>query len=186
MRFPLNSGVSGADRLSLEFFLMTGRAGPVNWAEAVTALASTITAAAVIFAAIQVAFHNRQMHRDFESLYLQRYWTITDQRSRDFLVSGSHSAEDEKVIHNYLDLSNDQVSLRALGRITDDTWRFWEEAIYEFIYSQPYYDYALEDAGLRYQHLWNMLEHHDHGVHDPDDYYDPLTWHLVRRKLNGL
>lgn len=163
-----------------------GWLGPVNWADALTAITSVFTAAAVIFAAIQVTYHNRQMHRDFETLYLQRYWEVMDERSKALMVEGKSRKDDEKVIHKYLDLSDDQVSLRALGRITDDTWRFWEEAIYQYIYYQPYRHFVEEDGGKKYRHLWAMLAHHGRGPHDRKRCFDPLKWSLVRRKVNGL
>lgn len=164
--------------------------GTANWAEAVTAIASLLTAFAVIFAALQVVLHNRQTHRDFESMYLQRFWKVSDLKTEaEISYSDSKARAMDLAKHVYLELSNDQVSLRELGRITDDTWAFWEEAIYEFCASESYRATIEKDTGLDYRHLRALLNHHkEHNgdTHDRENPYDPLKWSVLRRKFNGL
>lgn len=179
--------------------------GTANWAEAITALASALTALAVIFAALQVVLHNRQTHRDFESLYLQRFWSISDKQNEALEAStSSREASTDSANHAYLELSNDQISLRELGRITDGTWRFWEEAIHEKCTSPPYLGMikidarratevtdssAPEEPRVQYRHLHALLDHHkveNGNKHERKNPYDPLEWGLARRKFNGL
>lgn len=96
-----------------------------DWAEALSALLSLGTLVAVALAAIQVRHMNQQMHRDFEMQYLTRFWTIMDRRSYRYKVTGKESRSDHAVIIDYLVLSEDQISLRRLGRVTDHTWSYW-------------------------------------------------------------
>lgn len=46
-----------------------------------------ITVFAVAFAAFQLMFHSRQMHRDLEMAYVERYWSLMDERSVKFVWS---------------------------------------------------------------------------------------------------
>jgi hypothetical protein len=100
-----------------------------NWAEAVSAVVAALTMLTVIFAVIQVTFLNRQIHRELEALYLQRYWALMDRRSERFANRGIPDRKDRSVIRAYLELSEDQLGLRSLGRVTDHTWRFWAKDI---------------------------------------------------------
>jgi hypothetical protein len=83
-----------------------------------------ITALAIVFAAWQLLSHSRQMHRELEGLYVQRYWELMDQRSESFIVEGDPRPRDRRVIHAYLQLCEDEIDLRRLGRLTDNTWKF--------------------------------------------------------------
>lgn len=96
-----------------------------NWAEVVTALVSALTMLTVGFAVLQVLFLNRQMHRELESLYLERYWALMDRRSSKFALGGTPNRADRSVIRAYLQLTEDQLGLRAVGRVTNHTWGFW-------------------------------------------------------------
>lgn len=161
-----------------------------NWAEGLTAITSVVTAVAVVFAVQQVVLHNRQTHRDFESMYLQRFWEVDDRKSEALCSPEEFRAINIEASHHaYLNLSNDQVSLRRLGRITDGTWRFWEEEIYAFCDSATYRTLIENDMGRNYRHLLALLNHHatDQGPrYDLRNQYDPLTWGRAKRWRNGL
>jgi hypothetical protein len=96
-----------------------------NWAEVVTAAVSAIALVAVLFALLQISFLNRQIHRELEAKYLERYWLLMDRRSSRFALGGPPVRSDRRVIHAYFQLSEDQIALRRLGRVTDHTWQFW-------------------------------------------------------------
>lgn len=101
-------------------------------------IVQSLTAAAIIFAAWQLLLHSRQMHREFELIYVQRYWQIMDRRTHSFALAQEAEDSDRLVIRSYLQLSEDEADLRSLGRITDNTWKFWASAIVEQASSGSY------------------------------------------------
>lgn len=88
-----------------------------------------ITLLAVLAAVVQVFMRSKMMHRDIEGTFVQRYWQIMDRRSPEFVLTGKPSAADEIVILQYLQLCEDEISLRRVGTVTKATWLFWERAI---------------------------------------------------------
>lgn len=88
-----------------------------------------ITLLAVLAAVVQVFMRSKMMHRDIEVTFVQRYWQIMDRRSPEFVLTGKPSAADEIVILQYLQLCEDEISLRRAGTVTKSTWLFWERAI---------------------------------------------------------
>ena len=149
-----------------------------NWAEVVSAYVSVATVFALIFAGVQVTFLNRQIHRELESLYLQRYWAVMDRRSGRFSAGGRPSRADKYVIHAYLQLSNDQLGLRSVGRVTDHTWRFWARDISAQCRTVAYVN-ELKSASLDdYTKVRALLS--------SGETYDPLQRTRAWRILRGL
>lgn len=136
-----------------------------NWAEALTALASVGTLLAIFFAAVQVRHVNRQMHRELEALYLVRYWQIMDRRSTRFALGGSLTRTDRTVVLDYLALSEDQLGLRAVGRVSTHTWSFWSRDIHRQSSSKHYRSELERANGSSYPRLRRLLVDVD---------YDPL------------
>jgi len=152
-------------------------ASPPNWAEAITALVSASALIAVVFAGLQVRHVNRQMHREFESMYLTRFWAIMDRRSRAFALTGRPRATDRRVVSDYLDLCEDQLSLRSLGRVTNHTWNFWRVDIRAFRVTGAYAE-ALKSASLaEYPKVRQLIR---------DPFFDPLRSNWLRRLWDGL
>jgi hypothetical protein len=98
----------------------------------------TVTLVAIILAAWQLLFHSKQMHRDFEVLYVQRYWDLMDKRSFSFSIDQVPSDGDRVVIRGYLQLCEDEIDLRRLGRVSDNTWGFWGGAILSQVSANGY------------------------------------------------
>lgn len=96
------------------------------------------TLLAVVVAAWQLLFHSRQMHREFEAMYIARYWELMDRRSTRWVISGRQTREDCVVAKSYLQLCEDEIDCRRIGRVTDNTWAFWREAIISQTAGQPY------------------------------------------------
>ena len=96
------------------------------------------TLLAIVVAAWQLTYHSRQMHRDLESLYVQRNWAIMDRRSLKWLANGKPTSDDYLVLRAYLQLCEDEIDLRRRGRVTDSTWAFWAQAISEQCSAEPY------------------------------------------------
>lgn len=144
---------------------------------------SGLSLVAIAFVVLQITTHNRQMHHDFEAIYLQRFWSLMERRSVDLASPRARrlSSADERLVHDYLTLSNDQVELRRHGRITDETWRIWAPDIQAFA-SLPTVERALsETSPLRYADLRTLLAE---LANDPG--WDPCTMSRFRRWARGL
>jgi hypothetical protein len=136
------------------------------------------TLVAVLVAARQLVFQSRQMHRDFEALYVQRYWALMDRRSRRFALGGGLSRDDRITVRNYIQLCEDQIDCRRIGRVTDSTWVFWRGAIADQL-QQPAYRTELDElSGETFPRVRELLN--NPGQHDP------LGWWWVWRKAQGL
>ena len=149
-----------------------------NWAEAVSAVVSALALLTVVFAVVPITFHNRQIHREFESLYLGRYWDLMDRRSSRFALRGTPDRSDITVVHAYLRLSEDQLGLRAIGRVTDHTWRFWARDISAQCSVPAYSKYLAAAPKSEFPRVREMLSV---GVE-----YDPLDHGFIWRKVHGL
>lgn len=148
-----------------------------NWAEVVTALVSCGALIAVVLAAVQIRHMNQQMHRDFEMQYLTKFWEIMDRRSDRFKLTGRMSRSDRAVINDYLVLTEDQISLRRLGRVTDHTWSYWRVDIKSMCSSDParrILDSHDSDQFVLIRELLNSTD------------YDPLEMNRAKRAWLGL
>lgn len=95
-------------------------------------IASVVTAVAVIFVVFQLVGDRNSRHREFENLYVQRYWSLTDQLSFDPWskpTRRSLSERDHGLCRAYLRLCEDEVELRIHGYVTDQTWTLWADGI---------------------------------------------------------
>lgn len=137
----------------------------------------TLTALAIIFAAWQLLFHNRQMHREFENLYVERYWVLMDKRSADFALKGRMRKEDGPIVRGYLQLCEDEIDLRRLGRITDNTWQFWSGATLDQVAAPVYTTELAKLDDSCYPLLRELIR--TGGA-------DPLAKHWGWRKFHGL
>jgi hypothetical protein len=100
-----------------------------DWLEPVAWAATALT---VIIAILTVRAAHLQRRRQFETIYVQRYWTLLDQLSLDALRSRQRpqiSVTDQRVIRSYLRLCEDELELRQAGWITRETWRIWQSGI---------------------------------------------------------
>lgn len=136
------------------------------------------TLSAVVVAAWQLLFHSRQMHRDFEALYVARYWTLMDQRSRGYVLSGRLNRADRIVVLSYLQLCEDEIDCRRIGRVTDSTWKFWRSSIVAQASETASLDVLRSLPEGRFPQLRALLR-------DPVD-HDPLAWNWLGRAFHGL
>ncbi|MGI9822196.1 hypothetical protein [Agromyces sp. Marseille-Q5079] len=100
--------------------------------DVLTAISAVVVILGGGFAAFQLWLMTRQGHRDFESLYVQRYWTLMDRLgSRE--PFGSHSAtfkkRDRATLIAYVQLCEDEADMYEAGRITRATWNIWKSGI---------------------------------------------------------
>ncbi|WP_156316556.1 hypothetical protein [Leucobacter japonicus] len=148
-----------------------------NWADALMALLSIVTLVAVSLAAIQIRNLNQQMHRELEMQYLLRFWALMDQLSKRHKLGGRPSRGDRAVFREYLGLSEDQIELRSVGRVTDHTWSYWRIDIRSMCLSDSIYREILSSPTTQYSQLRRLLV-------DPS--FDPLEKGRSWRLLKGL
>lgn len=137
-----------------------------------------ITVFAVAFAAFQLMFHSRQMHRDLEMAYVERYWSLMDERSLEFVWSQQVSEPDRVVIFKYLQLCEDELDLRMIARVTDNTWGFWSQSMHSQIKAAPYQDVLRALDSTLFPHVRRLVE--------AGPQYDPLQKSTWWRRMRGL
>lgn len=151
---------------------------PPHWADTVMAIVSLITLFAVVLAAIQILYVNRQMHRELEVQYLLRFWQLMDKRSEKMRLGNGLEESDRLVLLDYFSLSDDQIALRALGRVTDHTWSFWSHDIRNFCMSR-YVKPVFNEYKSNYKYLSRLMVNSS---------YDPAVtkYGKLKRMWRGL
>jgi len=96
-------------------------------------ISSIATAVGVFFAAFQLWHTRARAITTFEDTLANEYREIIDRLPTEAMFGESLTAEVQlKHLHDfyrYLDLTNNQVFLRKIRRISKKTWRFWSEGI---------------------------------------------------------
>ncbi len=143
-----------------------------------------VTAVGVFAAVFGLRQGNRERLRQFEAMYVQRYWSILDQLSLDALAGlskGSPNESDLKAIRAYLFLCEDELEMRGRGYIADTTYRIWADAAVTQL-RQPMFHavwtQVLKESTFPYKHLYALCS-------QPET-YDPLVARFARRWLRGL
>ncbi|MDQ0733087.1 hypothetical protein [Arthrobacter sp. B1I2] len=103
-----------------------------EWVEIGAQFATIVTALAVFLALLQLTHGRTAKHRDFENLYVQRYWNLMDRfegnpwtaTSVDDLVESDRSR-----VSAYLQLCEDELDLRRNGFISTKTWGIWVDGM---------------------------------------------------------
>lgn len=149
-----------------------------NWTDIASVVISAITVLTIAFAAVQLIFHTRQMHRDFESLYVQRYWALMDRRTPSFALDRVPTEGDRPIIRAYLQLSEDEIDLRRLGRVTDHTWAYWSGAIVDQCSTVGYQEELLATPEADYPRVRTLIARNGD--------WDPLEKGAIWRARHGL
>lgn len=140
-----------------------------------------VTAIAVVFAVGQLVGDRTQRHREFENLYVQRYWALLDRMSDELYYGGNDVVAggelDKRTKVAYLRLCEDEIDLRAQGFVTDKTWKIWGWGIESQIKQRPYLDQLKAMGQDELPSLRAYLE-------DPNK--DPLKWRRPKRWWSGL
>lgn len=103
-----------------------------EWVEIGAQFATIVTALAVFLALLQLTQGRTAKHRDFENLYVQRYWNLMDSfegnpwtaTSVDDLIE-----RDRSRVSAYLQLCEDELDLRRNGFISTKTWEIWADGM---------------------------------------------------------
>lgn len=100
--------------------------------EWVTAIGGVVIIFGGGFAAFQLWLMTRQGHREFESLYVQRYWDLIDRLGVDAALgkdSARVSRKDRRHLVAYVQLCEDEADMFEQGRVTSATWTIWQSGI---------------------------------------------------------
>src|SRR3954468_10915936 len=100
-----------------------------------------VMTASLILTMLSLRASQRQRLRQFETLYVQRYWALLDRLSLTGLrgdATDEVSAEDERVVRAYLRLCEDQLELRRLGWIGTSTWAIWIDGMRAQLGRRPF------------------------------------------------
>ena len=139
-----------------------------------TAIGSLATAIGVIFGAWQIRLTKKQSQAEFEDGFDQQYRTLSMAIPVDVLIGNlphpQETSEVRELIFNYLDLSNEQVYLRAKGRVSKLTWKSWRSGIKAHL-ARPFFyqvfDEVKSQSGFTY--LARLVEE--------DFSSDPRKWY---------
>lgn len=120
--------------------------------DTLSALANVATAAAVIVAAWQLVLSKRQAITTFEDSLAKEYRDIAATLPvkallGEALSESEHSSKFDE-FYRYFDLCNQQVFLRQSGRVSDKTWRFWQEGIASNL-KRPAFERAWSEVAAR-------------------------------------
>lgn len=130
-------GISGPRRTS------TGASSSIRcriegkWRHMTQAIASVVTAVGVIFAGISLRGSQLQRNRQFEALYIQRYWSLIDRLSPKAALQGVCSVTDRHTATLYLQLCEDQIEMYMRGWVTHRTFHEWSEGMRASLQAQP-------------------------------------------------
>jgi hypothetical protein len=99
-----------------------------------TMVANGATSIGVGIAAWQLWVTRRQAVTTFEDLLAREYRELAAELpTKVFFDDGSLSVEEYRKLfdkfYQYFDLSNEQIFLRQIGRVSQRTWNFWRDGI---------------------------------------------------------
>lgn len=115
-------------------------------------IASTATAIAVIFAAIQIWQSKRQAVTAFEDALSKEYRELAARLPTKALLGEPLTCEEQAdcfdEMYHYLDLCNQQAFLADSRRISGATWRFWQDGIKSNL-KRPAFEQAWSEIAAR-------------------------------------
>jgi hypothetical protein len=117
-----------------------------------TLLASIATAVGVLLAGWQLSESREQARTSFEDTLSSQYRDLIQKLPVEALLGEDL---DEKLyretlseFYHYIDLTNEQIFLRQLGRISPETWASWREGI-KSVMSRPAFVRAWNEISRR-------------------------------------
>lgn len=136
---------------------------------------SFLTFLGICVAVWQLVLSRRIAQSQFEDSIDQQYRDLAREIPVDALI-GKHVKEEEKykireLIYNYLDLSNEQVSLRAKKRINKDVWPDWCTGIKENL-AKPEFKLVWEEIKREAPGSFSFLE----KLENKNFNNDPENW----------
>ncbi len=147
---------------------------------------------AVLLAVFQLGQLRKQRHRDFEDLFMQRYWGVMERLSPQAIegtapADGYLSDTDRAAVLAYLHLVEDELNLRAENWIRRDTWRIWRAGMASQLrrwpFSEVYVDVLAQEAARGdYGQLPHLRRTFDRLA---DVTFDPCMANWLARRFRG-
>jgi hypothetical protein len=100
-----------------------------EWADVIGQFATVIAVGAAF---LQLIGARAAKHRDFENLYVQRYWNLMDRFEGNPWTASSIDdllESDRSRVSAYLQLCEDELDLRRNGFISTKTWGIWVDGM---------------------------------------------------------
>jgi hypothetical protein len=120
--------------------------------ESIQDVASIATAIGVFFAAFQLWHTRARAITTFEDSLANEYREIIGRLPTEALLGETLTLEVRQVefheFYRYFDLTNNQIFLRQIGRISKKTWEFWAEGIQTNL-ARPAFANTWEEIGKR-------------------------------------
>lgn len=138
-----------------------------EWLEVTSKFFSIATFVAVFFAVSQLIASRVAKHRDFENLYVQRYWNLMDRFEGNPWTASSVDdldGSDKSRVTAYLQLCEDELDLRRNGFISTKTWGIWADGMMSQC-ARPAYKEALN--AMEPAELPALREFLENGNEDP-------------------
>ena len=110
--------------------------------EWITALASLGALGGLLLVSSQLRMQKKQLNRDIENDYLQRYWQIRD----NIDACSNAGVEQRRWRLAYLRLCEDQIDLAQAGGVTVETWAQWDSGMRGELQRFPIYAEVIRDA----------------------------------------
>jgi hypothetical protein len=105
----------------------------MNIADTLQSIAAIATAVGVAFAAYQLWQTHRQAITSFEDELAREYRDLASTLPTKALLDQDLTAKEHEEsldeFYHYFDLSNGQIFLRQIGRVSKSTWDFWSDGI---------------------------------------------------------
>jgi hypothetical protein len=133
-------------------------------------VAAIATAVGVLVGALSLLGSWRTRVRQFEALYIQRYWELMNELSLVALSGdASHGvvASDEKTVRAYFRLCEDEIELKKKRWFSKRAWDVWEEGMIHQLRRWPFcevWSKVKADTPGEFQWLRSLMDNQDASV----------------------
>lgn len=148
-----------------------------EWANVVAQIATVVAVGAAF---LQLIGARAAKHRDFENLYVQRYWNLMDRFEGNPWTASSVDdldSSDKSRVTAYLQLCEDELDLRCNGFISTKTWGIWADGMKSQCARPAYMGAMAEMDSDELPALRYFLENGNH---------DPLKMNWFRKWWTGI
>ncbi|HUZ56106.1 MAG TPA: hypothetical protein VMU94_26725 [Streptosporangiaceae bacterium] len=146
----------------------------------ISQIALIVTALGVLGVIYSLRQNHRERLRQFEAMYVQRYWSIIDRLSLEVLTGQDNytlTDDDEKAIRAYFFLCEDELELRAEKCIADHTYRIWADGICSQLLQSAFsrvWDRVRKEKAFPYRYMNLLFE--NGSDYDPCKMWLPIRW----------
>ena len=144
-------------------------------------VALAVSFVGAIIAIVTLRLNYRQRLRQFEQMYVERYWNIIDRCSLAAVSTKSSnvtpSEDDQKAIRSYIQLCEEELMVRHEGWISDGTYKIWADSTCTMMKLPMFakvWDQAPEDSIFPHEYLTKLLS--QGKVYDPCEMNRFLRW----------